>query len=335
MCDSDRARRRDHAGRSPIEPLGHGPIFVRGLPINSRRRDAGDRCCRVARHRRRRAEPVRDRSRVARPQGRSRGRCGERRAPVRARRARGNAAVARRGRVGDGRRCRGSRSPRCCSASSRARSRARCGRDHHRRARSVRRRDRDAVRRAGRRSGSGDRRGDRAPRGASSRDPRRPTVRRGRRCRSRSSCERWSLRSRSVRPTCFDTSEQFHAYAELLPQLVAARGHVRVLAAGCSSGEVAYTLAILARERLVDAGAVAIHAIDVNPRCTRACGTGRATRGGHAAGDAKGRARTALVPGRRPRARARQRDPHRAVTFCGGQSPRRQRRVDGARSGTS
>lgn len=62
----------------------------------------------------------------------------------------------------------------------------------------------------------------------------------------------------------FRHAEQCQAYADLVPAIVAQRGHVRVLSAGCSSGEEPYTLAILARER-VDAQAVTIRAIDLNP----------------------------------------------------------------------
>jgi chemotaxis protein methyltransferase CheR len=63
----------------------------------------------------------------------------------------------------------------------------------------------------------------------------------------------------------FRHAEQCQAYAELLPVLAARRGHVRVLSAGCSTGEEPYTLAILARERLPDPHAVSVHAFDFNP----------------------------------------------------------------------
>jgi len=62
----------------------------------------------------------------------------------------------------------------------------------------------------------------------------------------------------------FRHAEQCQAYADVVPSLVAERGHVRVLSAGCSSGEEPYTLAMLARER-VDPHAVSIHAFDFNP----------------------------------------------------------------------
>ena len=58
--------------------------------------------------------------------------------------------------------------------------------------------------------------------------------------------------------------EQFQAFADALPGLIARAGRVSVLSAGCSSGEEPYTLAMLAHER-VDVRMVLIEAIDLNP----------------------------------------------------------------------
>ncbi len=63
----------------------------------------------------------------------------------------------------------------------------------------------------------------------------------------------------------FRHAEQCQAYADLVPQIAAEKGHVKVLSAGCSSGEEPYTLAILARERLPDPNAVSVRAFDLNP----------------------------------------------------------------------
>jgi chemotaxis protein methyltransferase CheR len=76
----------------------------------------------------------------------------------------------------------------------------------------------------------------------------------------------------------FRHAEQFHAYADLLPGLAAARGQLRVLSAGCSSGEEPYTLAILARERLPDPHEVAVHAFDFNPTALERAARARYTR---------------------------------------------------------
>ncbi len=64
--------------------------------------------------------------------------------------------------------------------------------------------------------------------------------------------------------------EQFRAFAEVaLPQRMRARRphrHIKVLSAGCASGEEAYTLAIILREALPDPSwNVSIRAVDVNP----------------------------------------------------------------------
>jgi chemotaxis protein methyltransferase CheR len=76
----------------------------------------------------------------------------------------------------------------------------------------------------------------------------------------------------------FRHSEQCQAYADLLVALVAQRGHVRVLSAGCSSGEEPYTLAMLARERLEDPRAASIHAFDFNPAALARCAKARYSR---------------------------------------------------------
>ncbi len=69
----------------------------------------------------------------------------------------------------------------------------------------------------------------------------------------------------------FRHNDQFRAFAEVaLPARVEARAasrQLRLLSAGCSSGEEAYTLSMLTRERAADPRwDVAIHAVDVNPR---------------------------------------------------------------------
>jgi chemotaxis protein methyltransferase CheR len=73
--------------------------------------------------------------------------------------------------------------------------------------------------------------------------------------------------------------DQFRAFSEVaLPARVEARGgvdKVRVLSAGCATGEEAYSLAIVVREhRAISASLVAIHAVDLNP-----VGLERAARG--------------------------------------------------------
>ncbi|HUJ57462.1 MAG TPA: protein-glutamate O-methyltransferase CheR [Kofleriaceae bacterium] len=72
--------------------------------------------------------------------------------------------------------------------------------------------------------------------------------------------------------------EQCHAFADLLPELVAAYGAPRVLSAGCSTGEEPYTLAMIAHERLAAARAVAICGIDVNPLALARARAGRYSR---------------------------------------------------------
>ena len=64
--------------------------------------------------------------------------------------------------------------------------------------------------------------------------------------------------------------DQFRAFSEVaLPDALAARAPVRtlnVLSAGCASGEEAFSLAILVRERALDPGwKVTIRAVDINP----------------------------------------------------------------------
>lgn len=68
----------------------------------------------------------------------------------------------------------------------------------------------------------------------------------------------------------FRNSEQFHALAEIvLPERMRAGGGVktlRILSAGCASGEEAYSVAILLRETILDPGwDIEIRAIDLNP----------------------------------------------------------------------
>jgi chemotaxis protein methyltransferase CheR len=63
--------------------------------------------------------------------------------------------------------------------------------------------------------------------------------------------------------------DQFHAFADVaLPQAQIARGSIRklkILSAGCASGEEPYSLAMLLRERGADCGwNVEIHAMDIN-----------------------------------------------------------------------
>jgi chemotaxis protein methyltransferase CheR len=71
----------------------------------------------------------------------------------------------------------------------------------------------------------------------------------------------------------FRHSDQFRAFSEIaLPARIEARAsqrQLRLLSAGCSSGEEAYTMSILARERLADtrpAFELTIRGVDINPR---------------------------------------------------------------------
>jgi len=67
----------------------------------------------------------------------------------------------------------------------------------------------------------------------------------------------------------FRNNDQFRAFAEVcLPERLRARTDqrcLRLLSAGCASGEEAYTLAILAKEQVPAAWEVSILGIDVNP----------------------------------------------------------------------
>jgi chemotaxis protein methyltransferase CheR len=68
----------------------------------------------------------------------------------------------------------------------------------------------------------------------------------------------------------FRNGEQFRALAEVvLPERMRARktpGELRLLSAGCASGEEAYSIAIVARETIADpAWDVRIRAVDINP----------------------------------------------------------------------
>lgn len=71
----------------------------------------------------------------------------------------------------------------------------------------------------------------------------------------------------------FRHRDQFRAFSEIaLPARLEARAvsrQLRLLSAGCSSGEEAYTLSMLTRERLMDAQTlfeVTIRGVDINPR---------------------------------------------------------------------
>ena len=74
----------------------------------------------------------------------------------------------------------------------------------------------------------------------------------------------------------FRHTDQFRAFSEIaLPARVEARASVRqlrLLSAGCSSGEEAYTLAILTRQRLLDCHPpfdVSIRGVDINPKAVQ------------------------------------------------------------------
>jgi chemotaxis protein methyltransferase CheR len=68
----------------------------------------------------------------------------------------------------------------------------------------------------------------------------------------------------------FRNSEQFDALAEIVvPQRMQAKGTaktLRILSAGCASGEEAYSIAILLREAIPDPSwSIAVRAVDINP----------------------------------------------------------------------
>ena len=74
--------------------------------------------------------------------------------------------------------------------------------------------------------------------------------------------------------------DQFRAFAEAaLPEAQAARGPIRalsMLSAGCASGEEAYSLAMIVRERGADLGwNIAIRALDINPAMLAKAARGR------------------------------------------------------------
>jgi chemotaxis protein methyltransferase CheR len=74
--------------------------------------------------------------------------------------------------------------------------------------------------------------------------------------------------------------DQFHAFADVaLPEAQAARGSIRalsMLSAGCASGEEAYSLAMVVRERGADRGwNIAIRALDINPAMLAKAARGR------------------------------------------------------------
>jgi len=78
----------------------------------------------------------------------------------------------------------------------------------------------------------------------------------------------------------FRNVEQMMAFVEVAVPWCArarpARRPLRILSAGCASGDEAYSLAILAKERLEPAGhALSIHAFDVNPQVLERAGRAR------------------------------------------------------------
>jgi len=72
-------------------------------------------------------------------------------------------------------------------------------------------------------------------------------------------------------------SEQFRAFVDVVIPDRLARGRLRVLSAGCSSGEEPYTLAMLLRESAAER-AFEVHAVDLNPAAIARARRGRYTR---------------------------------------------------------
>lgn len=76
--------------------------------------------------------------------------------------------------------------------------------------------------------------------------------------------------------------DQFRAFAELvLPERMRLRGsggRLKLLSAGCASGEEAYTLAMIARETLPPTATATILGVDVNPAALRKAQLGRFSR---------------------------------------------------------
>lgn len=94
----------------------------------------------------------------------------------------------------------------------------------------------------------------------------------GRLARTGAAAEEWRLLAERLTVTetyFFRYWDHFRAFAEIvLPERLSAGGHeVRILSAGCASGEEAYSLAILVRDRLdqlAEAPRIRITAIDIN-----------------------------------------------------------------------
>jgi chemotaxis protein methyltransferase CheR len=76
----------------------------------------------------------------------------------------------------------------------------------------------------------------------------------------------------------FRNRDQFTALAQaVFPDRLRAGKPLRMLSAGCASGEEPYTIAIVAREAGLDLGAESIRAIDVNPEALQRAARGRYT----------------------------------------------------------